>query len=1198
MNKKRVLIITVLLGLCAIFYGCGHSDNNDDDWGNSRVIRVSNLKGRVIAPINDVNSMRAQTAEAAFSLVSVANTRVFLEDDSSKFAVTDANGDFLIPNVPEGPHRIIANALSGTTTYRQRSDLINVTGQYETQLIERSIELQPAFYNLTIHLSDLNTGSPVNGRITVWGYTFDAVNGICNIGPFPGGSVSKEAEISAVGYISAKTLLNFSENNKSESYINLTPTTNTDPNQAPVVEIHQDLLTVRTNEEINLSGVGYDRDGDPLTWEWSADKGSFYNSIAQQTIYEAPDKPGTVRISLRAKDSKGAVGSAVLYITVKQGSGKKKNPQNQPPVPPNTPYPEDLTTGMGGELLLTWKCSDPNGDELTYTINFGTQTNNMKILATDLSDPSYVVKGLEANTRYFWRVTAYDEHYESADSELWQFTTGDLNNQPPTVPTLPQPENMASNIEGHAAFSWSGGDPDGDAVTYHVMLATISTWIESEPTSLSEIYNTNLLKYDYYGIAKGAVYQWQIIAVDSHGARTEGPVWLFSTVEPENNMPSFASAVEPGDGATNISVKQLLSWNATDLDGDTLYFDVYFGTDSEPELVSASQTNLIYNPGTLQNNTKYYWRVVVSDGRKTNPRSDIWSFTTEEIIVVKPEVVSITEPVETTDPLKIVFNKYIDKDKQEKAFTFSPNVEGTWTWKNDNTEAEFRPTSGSWLPGSYNKFRLAANVLTDDEGNPLAKGEEKIFTISSKIPVPMGYHSYAFPMTVPANSTVDIPIPDLDYGKNSYVLAIADSDDTYGIVSSGRASMNENPNAYCNTEDPTYVFRLQEARTMSNPVPEISNTSVRASINAAQIGDTRQFYLHGIATSSVYPNNRLNATLVEASANTLVYLDDAISNSKKYEIAHKVLSTFDNQIIQKVRDAFGDEPPFGLDGESRIAIVLFWSPYQNQLAGYFSSVDLYPRQEDNEEYRISNGCKVIYIQYGMVETTTYGTLAHEFQHLINYYQKNKKLQYDSDMIYEDVWLNESMSKYSEELCGFSILDGDYNTATLINLSMAKNDNLALTSWSIPTVNNYGQVYLFSHFLTQPGRYNSDSRAITRAIVNANNGKLLGEANVENVTGEPFKETMAKWALSCYLNNYSSTSPTAYGIYNIDLRGTYGDVKLDGYNIENITDLIGLGPMKKNAMRCFRKASLGDGDTTITVSTGRQPITLWCFDERE
>ena len=1196
MNKKRVLIITILLGLCAIFYGCGHSDNNDDDWGNSRVIRVSNLKGRVIAPINDVNSMRAQTAEAAFSLVSVANTRVFLEDDSSKFAVTDANGDFLIPNVPEGPHRIIANALSGTTTYRQRSDLINVTGQYETQLIERSIELQPAFYDLTIHLSDLNTGSPVNGRITVWGYTFEAVNGICNIGPFPGGSLSKEAEISAVGYISARTLLNFSENNKSESYINLTPTTNTDPNQAPVVEIHQDSLTVRTNEEINLSGVGYDRDGDPLTWEWSADKGSFYNSRAQQTIYEAPDKPGTVRISLRATDSKGAVGSAILSVTVEQGSGKKKNPQNQPPVPPNTPYPEDLTTGMGGELLLTWKCSDPNGDELTYTINFGTQTNNMKILATDLSDPSYVVKGLEANTRYFWRVTAYDEHYESADSELWQFTTGDLNNQPPTVPTLPQPENMASNIEGHAAFSWSGGDPDGDAVTYHVMLATISTWIESEPTSLSEIYNTNLLKYDYYGIAKGAVYQWQIIAVDSHGARTEGPVWLFSTVEPENNMPSFASAVEPGDGATNISVKQLLSWNATDLDGDTLYFDVYFGTDSEPELVSASQTNLIYNPGTLQNNTKYYWRVVVSDGRKTNPRSDIWSFTTEEIVVVKPEVVSVTEPVETTDPLKIVFNKYIDKAKQEKAFTFSPEVEGTWTWKNDNTVAEFKPTGGSWLPGSYNKFKLVANVLTDDEGNPLAKGEEKAFTISSKVPVPMGYHSYAFPMSVPANTTVKISVPDLDYGMNSYVLAIADADNTSAVVASGRASMNNDPSVYYNTEDPTYGLRLQEARTMSNPVPVI-NSSARASVNAAEVGESREFYINSIATSTSYPKNKITATLAKASGNTVVYLDDAITDSNRDEVAANVLSKFDNQVIQRVRNAFGDEPPLGLDGESRIAIVLFKLPSGNTTAGYFSSADLYPAQGSGD-YRISNQCKVIYIKYGMADVTTFATLAHEFQHMVNYYQKNKTLQYSAEKVFEETWLNEAMSKYSEEVCGFGLFDGDANTPALINLSTANNDTLALTAWNNPTINNYGQVFLFGHFLAQPGRYNSDSSVITKAIVNGNNGKSLGEANVENVTGEPFKETMAKWALSCFLNNHSSTSPTAYGIYNIDLRGTYSGIKLDGYTIENITNSISLSGMKKNAMRCFRKASPGDGDTTITVSTGRQPITLWCFDERE
>ena len=1197
MTRIRVIIIIMLLGLSAIFYGCGSNDDNDP-WGNSNVIRVSNLKGKVIAPIVGLSSERAQAAEYAFPLPSVANTRVFLEDDSSKYAITDANGDFVIPNVPEGKHRLVANVLAGATTYRQRSDIITVTGQYETQIIERSIELQPAFYNMTVHLSDLNTDSPVNGRINVWGYTFDAVNGICNIGPFPAGNESKEAYISAIGYISTKIYLNFNENNRSEPYISLTPTTNTDSNQAPVVEIHQDALTIRTNEEINLRGTGFDNEGDVITWEWSADKGSFYNPKAQQTIFEAPDNPGTVRIALRGTDSKGAVGSAILNITVEQGSKKKKNPQNQPPVPPNTPYPEDMAAGMGGELLLTWKCSDPNDDELNYTINFGTQAGNMKILATNLSDPSYVVRGLEANTRYYWRITAYDEYYESADSELWQFTTGDLNNQPPNVPTLPQPEDFASDIEGHAAFSWSGGDPDGDAVTYKVMLATISTWIESPATALTEIYSTNLLKYDYYGIAKGATYNWQIIAVDSHGAITEGPVWHFATVEPENNMPSFASAVEPGDGSTNISTKQLLSWNATDLDGDTLYFDVYFGTDPEPELVSASQTSLIYNPGTLDNNTKYYWRIVVSDGRKTNPRSDIWSFTTEEIVIVMPEVVSITEPENTTDPLKIVFNKYIDKSKQEKAFTFSPDVEGTWTWKDDNTVAEFKPTGGSWLPGSYNKFKLAANVLTDADGNPLAKGDEKIFTISSSVPVPAGYHSYAFPMTVPANTTVNIPVPDLDYGMNSYVLAIADADNTSAVVSSERASISEDLSAFYNTEDPTYGLRLQEARTMSNPIPDVSNGVARASVNAAVVGDSREFYINNIATSTSYPKNKITATLAKASGNTVVYLDDAITDENRETVAENVLSKFDNQVIQKVRNAFGNEPQLGLDGESRIAIVLFKLPSGETTAGYFSSADLYPAQGSGD-YRISNQCKAIYIKYGMADVTTFATLAHEFQHMVNYYQKNKTLQYSAQMVFEDTWLNEAMAKYSEEVCGFGMFDGDANTPALINLSTANNNSLALTHWGEPTINNYGQVYLFGHFLAQPGRYNSDSNSVTQAIVNGNNGKSLGEANVANVTGEPFKETMAKWALSCFMNNYGSTSPNAYGIYNINLKGgTYSGIKLSGYTIENITGSVSLSGMKKNAMRCFRKASAGDGDTTITVSTGRQPITLWCFDERK
>ena len=84
-----------------------------------------------------------------------------------------------------------------------------------------------------------------------------------------------------------------------------------------------------------------------------------------------------------------------------------------------------------------------------------------------------------------------------------------------------------------------------------------------------------------------------------------------------------------------------------------------------------------------------------------------------------------------------------------------------------------------------------------------------------------------------------------------------------------------------------------------------------------------------------------------------------------------------------------------------------------------------------------------------------------------------------------------------------------------------------------------------------------------------------------------------------MNNYSSNSPTAYGIYKINLSGSYNGTKLPGYTIENVSSPISLSGMPyENSVRFFRKASTGSGDTTITLTTGSKPVTLWLFDERD
>jgi hypothetical protein len=74
-----------------------------------------------------------------------------------------------------------------------------------------------------------------------------------------------------------------------------------------------------------------------------------------------------------------------------------------------------------------------------------------------------------------------------------------------------------------------------------------------------------------------------------------------------------------------------LSWSGGDLDGDSVTYDVYFeADDSTPdELASDDQATLAYDPGTLNANTQYYWRIVAQDEHGATTPGPVWTFTTD-----------------------------------------------------------------------------------------------------------------------------------------------------------------------------------------------------------------------------------------------------------------------------------------------------------------------------------------------------------------------------------------------------------------------------------------------------------------------------------------------------------------------------------------------------------------------------------------
>ncbi|MBI9037231.1 MAG: hypothetical protein JEY97_03790, partial [Bacteroidales bacterium] len=103
---------------------------------------------------------------------------------------------------------------------------------------------------------------------------------------------------------------------------------------------------------------------------------------------------------------------------------------------------------------------------------------------------------------------------------------------------------------------------------------------------------------------------------------------------PINQPPNPPSSPNPEDGAGNQSVEVNLSWICSDPEGDPLTYDVYFGTGTNPTLVISGQTQTTYNPGTLENNTEYFWKIVANDDHSNSTVGIVWSFSTEEILQI------------------------------------------------------------------------------------------------------------------------------------------------------------------------------------------------------------------------------------------------------------------------------------------------------------------------------------------------------------------------------------------------------------------------------------------------------------------------------------------------------------------------------------------------------------------------------------
>jgi hypothetical protein len=299
----------------------------------------------------------------------------------------------------------------------------------------------------------------------------------------------------------------------------------------------------------NYSTLTWDSDDDDIYYWFDWDDGNNsgwlgpYSSNETCTASYSWSNTGNYQVKVKAKDEHGAELGTLWSDPLNVDIG------NQAPNTPSDPEPPDGATDIDINADLSWNCSDPDDDPLTYDVYFEKNDPTPDELVSEgQTETTYDPGTMDYDTHYYWKIVAWDNYGDSTTGPVWDFTTMAEPNDPPYTPSDPNPENDSIDIDVDADLSWTGGDPDdGDTVVYDVYLEAGNVIPETKVADdISETwFDPGTLEYE-------TTYYWQIEAKDNHGAVAKGPVWHFTTeAAPVPNLDCKGSLkwsnLEPGE---------------------------------------------------------------------------------------------------------------------------------------------------------------------------------------------------------------------------------------------------------------------------------------------------------------------------------------------------------------------------------------------------------------------------------------------------------------------------------------------------------------------------------------------------------------------------------------------------------------------------------------------------------------------------
>ncbi|MHC4620916.1 MAG: fibronectin type III domain-containing protein, partial [Planctomycetota bacterium] len=268
----------------------------------------------------------------------------------------------------------------------------------------------------------------------------------------------------------------------------------------------------------------------------------------------------------------------------------------------SSPSPGNGATDVAVNAELSWTAGS---GATSHDVYFGTSSPGT--FQGNQAATTFDTGTMSNDTTYYWRIDEVNAGGTTTGA-VWNFTTIVAA---PGQASSPSPASAATDVDINANLSWTAGS---GAASHDVYFGT------SSPGSFQG--NQAATTFDPSTMAYDTTYYWRIDEINA-GGTTTGAVWSFTTESAPLPPPGQASNPSPADSATDVGVDADLSWTAG---SNATSRDVYFGT-SGPGTFQGNQTAVTFDPGTMDNDTTYYWRIdeINASGTTTGV---VWSFTT------------------------------------------------------------------------------------------------------------------------------------------------------------------------------------------------------------------------------------------------------------------------------------------------------------------------------------------------------------------------------------------------------------------------------------------------------------------------------------------------------------------------------------------------------------------------------------------